>query len=90
MGLSATASRGQKLWTTLLLGLTDIVLCINIWGHSREQQQHAQATASNKAMRRQVRLLAPSGLFSVSLNHVTVTQWVAHPKHDVECWLKFV
>ena len=54
-GLSATASQGQKLWTTLLLGLTDIVLVINIWGHARDQRKYGEAKASTTAMRKQVR-----------------------------------
>jgi hypothetical protein len=53
-GLSATAGEGQKLWTTLLLGLTDIVLCINIWGHARDQHKAAAAKADSKAVRKQV------------------------------------
>lgn len=53
-GLTATAGEGQKLWTTLLLGLADILLCINIWGHARDQQMLAAAKADSKAVRKQV------------------------------------
>lgn len=53
-GLSATAGEGQKLWTTLLLGLTDIILTINIWGHARDQTKAAQAKADSKAAQKQV------------------------------------
>lgn len=53
-GLSATAGEGQKLWTTLLLGLTDIILSINIWGHARDQTKAAQAKADSRAVRKQV------------------------------------
>lgn len=53
--MTATVGEGQKLWTTLLLGLADIVLAANIWGHARDQQQAAQARADSKAVRKQVR-----------------------------------
>lgn len=58
-GLTATAGEGQKLWTTLLLGLSDILLCINIWGHARDQQKLGAAKADSRAVRKQVRLGAP-------------------------------
>jgi hypothetical protein len=54
-GMSATVGEGQKLWTTLLLGLADIMLAANIWGHARDQQQATQAMADSKAVRKQVR-----------------------------------
>jgi hypothetical protein len=59
-GLSATAGEGQKLWTTLLLGLTDIILTINIWGHARDQTKAAQAKADSKAAQKQVGIDQPA------------------------------
>jgi hypothetical protein len=47
-GLSATAAQGAKLWTTLLLGLADIVLVANIWGHARDQEKLLQLKMAKK------------------------------------------
>lgn len=47
-GLSATAAQGAKLWTTLLLGLADIVLVANIWGHARDQERLLQLKRARK------------------------------------------
>lgn len=60
VGLSATAAHGAKLWTTLLLGLADIVLVANIWGHARDQERLLQIKmAKNQATHSQVGVTKP-------------------------------